>query len=175
MNDYDRLNPPSHSPNPQDAILGRVLHHLRKWSEDKVPDDDWIADPMFGRLPARLQLQKNTAALARISLRRDDVQRAAGSIVASRDRRSIAKEACHDTRHTAWLESQRTELSTGDWQDLQSLLAIFDWVVRNIQIESKTIDVAAAEQSPVRPRPGVRERPGSHCRRAAVTHSAACV
>ncbi|HEY6564357.1 MAG TPA: tetratricopeptide repeat protein, partial [Pirellulaceae bacterium] len=148
LKEFDRYQQPT--------TLGRVLHHLRKWTEDKLPDSDWIADPMFGRLPDRLGISKNPAQLARIDFDPQDVAMLRETMWIRDLAKRIARDPRLDPEWSVWLPTQ-TELDATAAQDLESFLAVCDWIVRNIQIEPLEIEAPPNVNTEAsRPRPGVR-------------------
>ncbi len=149
LHEYDRY--------PQETVMGRVLHHLRRWTEDSQPDVDWLADPMYGRLPDRLQLDKNPAFLARRSFRAEDVDALRESLWLRDLAQRLAKDPRMEPELADWFDRHQSDWTDVQLHELRSVAAIFDWVVRNIQLEPTELDVPDddSEQLPA-PRPGVR-------------------
>lgn len=147
LKEYDRYQ--------QATTQGRVLHHLRKWTEDKLPDSDWIADPLFGRLPERLGISKNPGMLARIDFDPQDI----AMLREATWLRDLATRLANGPlvpEYEAWIEQQVT-LSSIDRQALGTFLTICDWTIRNVQIEPLELQAAelGGEKVPAI-RPGVR-------------------
>ena len=69
-------------------MIPRIVNHLQTWIADADPADDWIADPLFGRLPQRLNLAKNVAALFAAANSESGCLHAARGHVVERNRRA---------------------------------------------------------------------------------------
>lgn len=142
----------------EERVLGRILHDLRKWSEPQRPDPAWIADPLYSRLPARLNLASNPALLSSLTFGRADVDLLRESLWMKDLAQRLSSVEPSDPKLVSW---QREELpktrSLDEAEVLRKVAVIFDWVVMSIQIEP--LMLSAEEMGEVEPallRPAVR-------------------
>jgi tetratricopeptide (TPR) repeat protein len=119
-------------------IVARIHHHLSKWIKESEPDDDWIADPLFGRLPKRLNLAKGRAALSRLIFQDADVAMLREALWLSQISYQVANRPVGDQALSQWLLAQTDSLGRDAVRDLGVSYELFDWVVRNIQTEPTT-------------------------------------
>lgn len=115
------------------SVSGRILYHLQKWAEAQDPDPDWIADPLFRRLPARFRRMQGESVLSRLQFQGFDIMMLREALWARDLARQVREAPLHDERLQQWLETRTPTLSADDRYDLETSLRICDWVVRNIQ------------------------------------------
>ena len=127
LNEYDEIE-----------IVGRIGYHLQKWIKDRQPDEDWVADPLFGRLPDRLRLINSQAALSRLVFIDSDVASLRETMWLRDIARQIRVRPVGDLRLAAWLENNSARLTPEVARDLGTTYEAFDWVVRNVQPEPAT-------------------------------------
>ncbi len=125
MNEYSELE-----------VYGRINHHLSKWIQKSEPDDDWVADPLFGRLPDRLNIAKGRATLSRLLFLDADVAMLREAMWMRDISRQFTSGQVRDVALAKWLVDQEEELGADTVHDLGIAYEMFDWVVRNIQSES---------------------------------------
>lgn len=132
----------------------RILYHLIQWSQNQRPADDWIADPMYARLPSRLQIDRGAAALSRIEFAGSDVYALREAIWMRDLVVQIGERPLNQPRFDDWLSAQVSQLGADAAHDLEMVTAYFDWVVRNVQLESPVPSSTDAEDATATPRPG---------------------
>lgn len=101
----------SYGPN---EILGQSCERLNDWAAGKQPRVQWQRDAMLATLPATLQ---QTAPLAQLESLTYDL----------RDAQYL--------RRCVWMRDIASHLAGGGYEDLAAAERLFDWVVRNIQLE----------------------------------------
>jgi hypothetical protein len=94
--------------------LTTVVERLNQWIGHKQPFPDWAPDPLLEKLPDELL---DSSAVRNL-----------------RPLRFPAKDA-HDLQQTVWLAEIANRARGPDSQPLAVGQGLFDWVVRNIQIE----------------------------------------
>ena len=124
LNEYD-----------EGEIVGRIGYHLQKWIKDRQPDEDWVADPLFGRLPQRLRLIKSQAALSRLVFVDSDVTTLREAMWLRDIARQINDRPVGDLQLAQWLEENIERLTPEVARDLGTAYQAFDWIVRNVQPE----------------------------------------
>ncbi|MCA9183958.1 MAG: hypothetical protein R3E01_17415 [Pirellulaceae bacterium] len=145
----------------------RVLYHLIQWSQEQKPDADWVADPLYSRLPERMRVSRGQEALSRIRFEPYDVYLLREALWSRDISRQVGQKPCRDPQLKAWLTAQAETIGTDAADDLEDIYLCFDWVVRNIQLDpldpppvdkgktDGTDGVVPANAVP-QPRPGAR-------------------
>ncbi len=123
----------------QDRSAGQVSYHLSRWIRDRAADPDWSIDrPLINTLPdtvRRAPAAKESlsdASLARLDFRLSDVL----ILEESRWLHAIAKTASSAEPPPAlaqWLAT--SGLSRKSTRNLAAAAALFDWTIRNIQLD----------------------------------------
>ncbi len=117
--------------------ITRISYHLNKWIESQSADDKWIADPMFARLPSRLMVSPDATTLTRLEFNNADIGMLREAIWLNNLAAQIAPRDVTDSRWKSWLEGQA--LSGVAARDLTNIVELFDWVIRNVQLESPQV------------------------------------
>jgi len=100
---------------PQSEMLGQVVSRLSRWGATQEPTGDWAPDPMLETLPE---------PLANLPQLRD------------LDRLEFSPYDGFALREAMWLRAA-SNWARGDQQDdLQRAKNLFDWTVRNIQLDA---------------------------------------
>ncbi len=104
---------------PQPEMLGQIVDRLNQWARAQAPAADWQPDPMLGQLPEPLARLPMVQDLGRKEFSRHD-----GFVL----------------REALWLReiAARARGETAD--ELTAARRLFDWTVRNIQLESSRPD-----------------------------------
>jgi len=128
-------------------IHRRILYHLNQWIENQEPDADWFADPLYRRLPGDLARTVMPDALQRMRFDLEDVnylrevvwmRDISRSVVdrqrgRMRQRRRSSDEAADVPPD--WLDDAKTQLGEQAVDDLRVTQWLFDWTIRNIQLD----------------------------------------
>ena len=104
-----------------------VVSQLNQWIGSQEPLADWRPDPLLETLPASLRTKKTLAELAALSFPLRDGP---------------------ELRQTIWLQSAATTATSQATDDLNRAVRLFDWTVRNIQLESPESLSSAAPHLP---------------------------
>lgn len=113
----------------------RILHHLYLWIQQQEADKDWVADPMFSRLPERFGNLRNTELLSRMMFEPYDVYFLQEAMWMRDISTRVADEPIIDKTLAAWLESMNESLGSDAVADLSVAIRLFDWTVRNVQLD----------------------------------------
>jgi AraC-like DNA-binding protein len=139
----------------EEAVLGRILHDLRKWSEPQKPDVNWIADPLFARMPARLNLATNPALLSSLTFGRSDVDLLRESLWMRDLAQRLSSVEPIDGTLATWLKDELPQTVTRDHAEaLRKVAVIFDWIITSIQVEPLMLtseEMGDADASLIRP------------------------
>jgi hypothetical protein len=125
----------------------RILHHLYLWIEQQKSDKDWIADPMFGRLPERFENRHNAEVLSRMIFEPHDVYFLQEAMWMRDVSRRVSTEPIVDESLEKRLESMNAELGPEAVADLSVTMRLFDWTVRNVQLDSMEGDALSSSPS----------------------------
>ncbi len=120
---------------------------MQRWAERQQPDPDWIADPLFGRLPQRFAAIRDNLNLSRLKFELFDISTLREAIWVRDLARQIESRELHDQPLADWLQQHTSEIGETPGQDLRLAVAIFDWVVRNIQLEAIPTPGTAADNN----------------------------
>ncbi len=137
-------------------VSERIMYRLQRWADTQQPDPDWIAHPIFKRLPKRFEGMQGKAFLSRTSFQPFDIVILREALWCRDISKQIIERPLHDVRLAKWLESQSDTLDNSDHLDLEAAANLFDWVVRNIQLEAV---MQATEETPDVPPPGAKYLP----------------
>ncbi len=111
----------------------RILFHLQKWADEQQAAEDWIADPMFSGLPARLGINRQQTQLSRLTFSRADIFSLREAYWLRDLSRQIAQTGRLDQDLQQWLADNESRLGGDTTRQLKVALRLFDWTVRNIQ------------------------------------------
>jgi hypothetical protein len=123
----------------------QILFDLNQWIAKQSGDTDWIADPLFSRLPSELTASLAADELARLRFDLQDVfelreavwMRDVAKSVTARHRRQRANfdSALEAQQDAPWMRELYESFGGDAVEDLLLAAAIFDWTVRNIQLD----------------------------------------
>ncbi len=116
-----RKPPVGWEPAPDDLVLTQVMAWLNQWVRQSDPKTDWRLDPLLKTLPAELSSDQ---ALAEFISPQALTDRAFNSYESR-----LIQEAVWLRDISRWAHGDR-------FDDLSRVSALFDWTVRNIQLDS---------------------------------------
>lgn len=124
----------------------QMLYHLNEWVRHEPIDRDWIADPMAARVPPELANQTTIEGLKSQRFIQYDTLFLEETVWL----RDLAKWIPQDgppadPKLLAWLKEQSPQLGAEGADDLAAAERIFDWTVRNVQLDA---DPATADKQP---------------------------
>lgn len=110
----------------------QASYHLNKWL-DKAPPKDWERDPLLDRIPRDFAELVDEEALARNSFTFGDIYYIEFANLLA-DLADWAAEQ-DDPRMMDWFEENPDQLSEGELEQLILTHRLFDWVIRNVQLD----------------------------------------
>jgi hypothetical protein len=128
-----RQPPTAWEPDPNEALLDKITERLSTWVQDHAESVEWAADPMIETLPEDLRGIAPMKRLPALDFNADDGQA---------------------LREALWVKTVSDSLSAETTGDLAAAEQMFDWVVRNIQLDGP----GPLETGPVKP-PVLRQFP----------------
>lgn len=126
----------------------KIAYHLNRWSESEVGQFDWRPDPMVEELPPEYQNLPPMKRLAAKSFQREDIQ--------------FLREAYWLSGIAKWVTRIDADSTFEDWlagieqndprtaEELAITLRLFDWTIRNIQLEptAQPTGASTSDQGP---------------------------
>ncbi|MEX0820307.1 MAG: hypothetical protein WD070_11975, partial [Pirellulaceae bacterium] len=131
----DYLNRPSEFDREQ--ALGQAAYHLNRWLDEQEPDPDWQVDSMTARLPREIRDSDLLDDVGTWTFDLDDV-RAMQEATLLRDLSTWVSKQPVDERLKSWLDEQSGSLDDLQRENLAIAERLFDWSVRNIQLQPTT-------------------------------------
>ena len=113
----------------------QALFNLERWGAKQTVDNDWTADKILDQLPARLKRVNRDVKLAGVEFNADDIEFLLENIFLREISRSVSTKSKLDPLVLSWLENSSSELSKEALRDLSLAARLFDWTIRNIQLE----------------------------------------
>ncbi len=120
------------------TVDDQILGNLRDWSGEAKASIEWSADPMFNRLPQQYKQFFTTEGLAAPAFERFDVNPLKETVWMRDIARNVATRTLDDPTLKAWLSSavEQGQLSEDLKADLTLTYQLFDWTIRNTQLDS---------------------------------------
>ena len=134
MNNLDKYQPAQ--------ARDQILYNLGQWARQQKDPVDWIADPLFRRLPQELTAGFTIERLSSMEFEPFDGLMLQEAIWMRDVARSVATRPAADQQITQWLSSAANhgQLSTDDADNLLLVYRLFDWTIRNIQLDPELDD-----------------------------------
>lgn len=137
LNNLDEYRP--------ETVKVQILSNLGDWAREEKLSVDWTADPLLNDLPE--ELRPPAKSLEVTAFERDDVWALREAIWLRDITRMVAKQPVSDLRVQRWLDDAVAAgtLTADQVSDLSLTYRLFDWVVRNTQLDdaNEAIDVDA--------------------------------
>lgn len=111
-------------------MLQQIVERLNQWAPHQTPPVDWRIDPLVSKLPEPLAALDDLKHLDRV-----DFSAADGEYL----------------QQTVWLRDVAAWARGNELDDLARARRLFDWTVRNIELEPSPADGKSAERVPVLP------------------------
>lgn len=111
-----------------------VIAYLSNYLAEQQADKDWQPDPLVGRLPRVLRQQQPVEQLASMETEPSDSLYMEEALLL----RSIGNwviERPAPPALAAWLKTQEMQLGPEGTHDLAAAYALFDWTIRNLQLD----------------------------------------
>ena len=113
----------------------KIRYHLQQWMKKQRPHSEWIADPLARRLPQRFQPLVSEERLSRLELESYDVQMLQEAVWLRDIAQSVVRRQTVSPDVRQWIEATAATIDPGRRSDLVHALLLFDWVVRNLQLD----------------------------------------
>lgn len=117
-----------------DRAVPELLFHLNQWGEHHRFPESWSADPLVERLPRSLRQFLTPEVLAQKTFDYPDLAHLQEALLL-RDLAHWAVRRPADEPLEAWIRSADSGLSSEQADQLVLALRLFDWTVRNIQLD----------------------------------------
>ncbi len=140
----------------REQALVEAAYELNRWIAEQKPDPSWEVDPMTARLPREIRDSDLLADVGKWTFSADDV-RAVQEATLLRDLSSWVSKQQVDQRLKSWLDGQAESLGDLQREDLAIAERLFDWTVRNIQLQP-TIPYPKESVAPSAPGEQTREQ-----------------
>lgn len=114
--------------------LTNVLSFLTTHLADQQPIKDWQADPLVSRLPRNLRTLPPVEQLHKLEMVGSDTKYLEESILMQKIGAWVVQQKLPDDVEK-WLKENEKTLSRETAQDLRDAYLLFDWTVRNIQLD----------------------------------------
>lgn len=126
----------------------RITYHLQRWVSSQQPDPDWIEDPLIKRLPKRFSSTQADGFLSKLRFDKSafDVLILREAIWTRDLALQIDKAALHDRQFRDWLAANDAGIKEESLEELTTAAKIFDWTVRNIQLEKLPYATAPVDE-----------------------------
>lgn len=128
LNSLDRFRP--------ETAQQQILTNLGDWSRQETTSIDWIADPMINDLPE--ELKPSVKSLEVTAYGRADVLDLQEAVWLRDISRAVSQQPLADAQLEKWLDQaiQDTKLTGDQAADLSLVYRLFDWTVRNMQLDA---------------------------------------
>jgi tetratricopeptide (TPR) repeat protein len=112
----------------------QMLYHLNRWISDQSPDKQWLADPLVGRLPSTLRTIRSLEDLSKLEFSSEDAD-FLREAVWLRDVARWVSQRPADHSLDARVAEATSSLEEAEAERLTAALRLFDWTVRNVQLD----------------------------------------
>lgn len=118
----------------REQALGQAAYHLNRWLDEQEHDPAWEVDPLATRMPREFRDSDLLDEVASWTFSIEDV-RAMQEATLLRDLASWVSKQSANPRLQVWLDEQSESLNDLERENLIIAERLFDWTVRNIQLE----------------------------------------
>ena len=113
----------------------RVSDQLNRWIENQQPPAQWSSEPLVERLPREVRRIRPLQELTRMRFRVEDVEFLQEAVWLRDIARWASQKPSPDPLWTRWLTESESSLGQSDVQKLAVAERLFDWTIRNVQLE----------------------------------------
>ena len=113
----------------------QVLLRLNQWIGRQVFGDQWAVDPMYERLPKKMDQVKREVGVEALHFTDLDVFYLQEQMFLKDVARSSLARPFHDPMHTGWLGEMSSVIGEDAASQLATAQRLFDWTVRNVQLK----------------------------------------
>lgn len=118
-----------------DSAFRRVQNGLNQWIGHYDEKTEWEVDPMADQIPQEFHIAKEAVRFRRLRIGVDDVFFIQEQMFFRDIARRVATGRTNDEALGEWLKSTRIELGEDAVRGLAVCERLFDWTIRNIQLE----------------------------------------
>ncbi len=124
-----RQPPTAWEPDPTETVLAKITDRLSGWVKVHADDIPWAPDPLIATLPESLRVIPEMQTLAALD---------------------YSDQNGHYLREALWLNQISSGLVAETKDDLAAATKMFDWIVRNVQLEGPgPLDEATEAKPPM--------------------------
>jgi len=142
LNNLDQYQP--------ELVRMQILQNLREWSRLEEADVTWISDPMFRRLPKEVKEMFSAEGLATNVFQPHDALELQQAVWLRDVANAVARMPVYDPDVRDWLsQAEKDGVVSGDgMNDLSLAYRLFDWTIRNIELdpEFEDFDIMGGER-----------------------------
>ncbi len=113
----------------------KIGYHLRQWIKKQPPNPEWVADPLARRLPKRYQPLVSETQLARFEIEPFDVQMLQEATWLRDVAQSVLRQESIPPDLQQRMDATISLVEPDRQTQLMHALRLFDWTVRNLQLE----------------------------------------
>ena len=117
-----------------EPAAAQVSYHLNRWIENQPPQPNWSPDPLVSEIPPRHRSIEPLEELGRLQYKADDVRFVQESMWL-RDIGDWCRRGPENETFQQWIDGQGDSLDRRRAEQLLLAERLFDWVVRNIQLD----------------------------------------
>jgi tetratricopeptide (TPR) repeat protein len=141
----------------EEQTIGQVAYHLNRWIDAQTLTDDWQPDPLIRRLPPAFRDIEALEDLDRLRFQREDVKPLQEAVWMQQVSQWVSRRPAKAPLE-AWLRSDASGLEAAEAGQLAVAHRLFDWTIRNVQLDELLPYPADAIAGPTL-KPGERAPP----------------
>lgn len=119
---------------PAAEVSLQATYHLNSFLEGKTPLDNWQPDPMVRRLPRLIREGPEIAQLGAMQFRLEDADDLVEAVWMQQVARWVTRQEVHSPL-AGGVDAQAQQLDAVAAEQLVFAYRLFDWTIRNIQLE----------------------------------------
>jgi len=119
---------------PEERVVPELIFYLNQWCEEHPLPEKWQPDPLVERLPRSLRQFITVEVLEQPVFDLPDVHHLQEALLL----REVSQWAVRrpvDEKLESWIRSPERDLSSEDAEQLVLAARLFDWTIRNIQLD----------------------------------------
>lgn len=120
----------------EQTARAQAVFQLNRWLDSQKPDPDWKPDEMVSRLPRTVRERGVLEDLTGTRFNDEDVRAFQEAIWMRQLSHWVSRQPL-DPLFGDWLESQKSQLEPGTVEQLAAAHRLFDWIIRNIQLNEQ--------------------------------------
>ena len=128
----------------------RITYHLNRWIATQDPKENWKEDTLYGRLPPELRIHPAARNLERMEFDIDDVNFIRHTSFINQTASWVSDTEPQEPL-ASWFAQQRDTIGEVETTRLQMAERIFDWIIRNIQLDALLPYAKEAAVGPIQP------------------------